>query len=154
MSPKTSDKRKNKRYDTSVKVYFHYPYDINTKVDYQLIDKKHEKVLSPKYTGISKNVSVEGLCFHSEQHLHGGDNLLIELHLPGDRGPVLMEGLVRWCEETLNNPGYDTGVKLLTVDGKSVAETVHYDNAYHVEWSAVLESVLGKFRLLSKKRRK
>jgi len=147
-----NEQRRSDRFETDVKVYFHYPYDINTKVDYQLTDQKREKFLSPKYEGISKNVSAEGLCFHSSQELRDGDNLLIEVHLPGDASAIAFEATVRWCQSTEKEAGFDTGVKLITVNGQSVTETIHFDQMYHIEWSAVLEAILGKYRILTRNR--
>jgi len=152
MPRRTKEHRKSNRFETDVKVFFHYPYDINTKVDYQLRDKTTPKLLSPKYPGVSKNVSAEGFCFHSAQKLRGGDNLLIEVHLPGDSSAIALEGTVRWCQSTTKEEGFDTGVKLLTVNGQSVHETIHFDERYHIEWSAVLEAILGKYRIISQRR--
>jgi len=146
------EKRKSDRFETDVKVYFYYPYDFDTKVDYQVRDKG-QRLLSPKYSGISKNVSAEGLCFHSARQLRGGDHLLIELHLPGDASIIALEGTVCWCQGGETEAGFDTGVRLLTVNGQSVPETIHFDAQYRLEWSAVLEAVLGNYRILTQKRR-
>ena len=151
MNEPLKEQRKSGRFATDVEVYFHYPYDINTKVDYQLTDKNHVK-LSPKYAGTSRNVSAEGLCFHSSKQLRGGDNLLIEVYLPGDESAINLEGTVRWCQSMEKEAGFNTGVKLVTVNGQSVRETIHFDEMYHIEWSLVLESILGKYRILAQKR--
>jgi hypothetical protein len=147
------ENRKNTRYATAVKVYFHFPYELESKVDYRLTDKDHKEQLSPTYSGLSKNVSAEGLCFNSGQELKKNDNLHIELQLPGDKSYVSMEGVVRWCLPAQKRPGYDTGVQLQSVNGKSIRESIYFDEKYQVEWSALLEAILGKFRVLAQKRK-
>ena len=49
---------------------------------------------------------------------------------------------------------FDTGVRLISVGKKSVAESIHFDKEYNVFWSEPLESVLGNFALLSKNLKK
>ena len=146
-------KRKNERYETEIDVYFHFPYELQTKLDYQVTDDTHTQPVSPRYSGISKNVSAEGLCFNSKTILSKGDYLLIDLHLPGDNTNVMMEGMVRWCQAGKRQKGYDTGVQLITVNGESIKESIYFDETYQVEWSALLESVLGKFRIISQNRK-
>ena len=149
-----NDHRKNSRYETEVKVYFHFPYELQTKVDYQIKAKEQQGGSSPLYTGISRNVSAEGICFNSSQQLTKNDHLIIELHLPGDNANVMMEGKVRWCLKSKDGKGFDTGVQLVIVNGKSIAESIYFDETYQIEWSALLEAVLGKFRILSQDRKK
>ena len=67
------------------------------------------------------------------------------------RPPIRLEGEVRWCQ--FERPGYETenglyntGVKLLRINGRSIPETIHYDQAYHIIWSAALESILGNIK--------
>jgi len=147
------DSRKNTRYATEVKVYFHFPYELESKIDYRVLDKDHKKALSPVYSGLSKNVSAEGLCFNSEQELKKDDNLHIELQLPGDKSIVSMEGVVRWCLPAQKKAGFDTGVHLHSVNGRKIQESIYFDATYQVEWSALLEAVIGKFRILAQKRK-
>ncbi len=146
------EKRRYERYDTALKIYFDFAYDIKTKVKFQLIDRKKAKTLSPKYSALSKNVSAEGLCFASRKKLQKGDYLNLEVYLPGAVTPVRMQGEVRWslvmpAAADMTDPGaYQTGVLLMTVNGESVPETIHYDKEYRLHWSVVLESVLGSFK--------
>lgn len=146
------EKRWYERYDTALKIYFDFAYDIKTKVKFQLIDRKKAKTLSPKYSALSKNVSAEGLCFASRKKLRKGDYLNLEVYLPSAVTPVRMQGEVRWSTAAAaTDPGaYQTGVLLKTVNDESVPATIHYDKEYRLHWSVVLESVLGSFKNLIK----
>ena len=65
-----------------------------------------------------------------------------------------MEGKVRWSKEILPEPAerykFDRGVKLIVVEDKPVAKTIHYDKEYRVPWSIVLESVFGGFKKIAR----
>jgi hypothetical protein len=150
---KKRERRKYERYETKAKVYFRIIYEIETKIEFQIVTKKQEgESLSQKYSAISKNVSVEGLCFASEKQLKKGDMLYLEVYLPRRKNPIHMQGQVRWSQVTSpqqqKEGKYDTGVKLISVEGKSVMASIHYDEANHLIWSVVLESIFGSFRRL------
>jgi len=151
------ERRKYKRYNTEVKVYFDFSFDLQTKVDYKIIDQKTKKAVTDKYSAVSRNISVEGLCIVSEKELSKWDQLFMELYLPGSSIPVPMEGFVRWCspnkpaDEIKQNDekaNYLVGVQLSKVKGEPVQESIHYDEEYKVDWSNVLESVFGSYKLL------
>ena len=157
MAERKQERRKYKRYNTEVKIYFDFKFDLQTKVDFEVIDKENKKPLSDKYTAISRNISVEGLCFVSERELKEGDVLQLELYLPGSNKPIPMEGTVRWCfpnkpVEEAKDKGekvkYFSGILLSVVKGKSVQDSIYYDQEYQVNWSDVLESVFGDYKLL------
>src|SRR3989338_6544012 len=95
---KRNEQRKYERYDTEVKVYYFVTYDVKTRVRFQILDKAHRKN-SPQYSAVSKNVSVEGICFLSGKELHKGDCLFLEVLLPGSKAFIPMEGEVRWCRK-------------------------------------------------------
>ena len=150
-----NDKRKYERYDTEIQIYFAVTYDIQTKVEFQVLDESKESL--KKYSAVSKNVSAEGLCFYSEKELKRGDRLYLEVYIPGSKKPIGMEGEVRWSQGMMTakkKKVFDTGVKLLVVNGESVAKSIYRDDKYQVIWSTVLECVLGNFRILQQKKRK
>jgi len=151
---KKHERRKYERYATEAKVYFRVVYEIKTKVEYQIADKE-EGTLSKKYSAMSKNISVEGLCFVSDRQLAKGDKLYLEFYLPKREQPIRMEGQVRWSQATSKEEKqedkFDTGVKLTAVEGKSVMASIHYDEPNHLVWSVVLESVFGSFRKIAQK---
>lgn len=148
------EKRRYERYNTELKVYFDFAYDIKTKVKFKILDKKKEMISSRKYSGLSRNVSAEGLCFACRRKLRKGDFLDLEVYLPGAAAPVRMRGEVRWSQcisdEATREKVYQTGVLLKTVEDKPVEGTIHYDKEYRVHWSIVLESVLGSFKDLAR----
>ena len=153
MDKPKEERRKYERFDTEVKIYFHVDYDIETTVKFQVVDKKKAKASSTKYSALSRNISAEGLCFTSEKKLEERDSLILEVYLPDEKDPIPMEGEVRWSQPISPNETnkFNTGVKLITVNGKSVATSVYYDKANHVIWSIVLESVLGSFKKFAQK---
>jgi hypothetical protein len=71
-----------------------------------------------------------------------------------------MKGQVAWCkpvvpsyedrlqEDIEGKRTFEVGVRLLKVNGVSVAESIHHDAVYDVDWSIVLESIFGNFRML------
>ena len=53
-----------------------------------------------------------------------------------------------------NKQMYHIGVILALVNGKPVNESVHFDKEYGVDWSVVLESVFGSYKMLMGERYK
>ncbi|MDP1853020.1 MAG: PilZ domain-containing protein [Candidatus Omnitrophota bacterium] len=149
------ERRKYLRYNTEVKIYFHVNYDLKTKVRFQVLDEKESMLLSKKYPALSRDVSAEGLRFNSGKELKKGNSLYLEVYLPRKKRPVRMTGQVRWSKKVLGSGSgknkFDTGVKLLTVSGKPVSNSIYFDNESRVIWSTVLDSVFGSFRKLMQK---
>jgi len=152
------DKRKYERFDTEVKIYFQVSYDLKTRVEYQILDKDKKETASAKYEAVSRNVSAEGLCFTSDKNLEKGELLFLEIYLPKQKEAIPMKGEVVWCRpDSLakkNEGKFDTGVRLIMVDGKSVPESIYRDKEHGVVWSAVLDAVFGNFRIFAQKRNK
>ncbi|MFH1678915.1 MAG: PilZ domain-containing protein [Candidatus Omnitrophota bacterium] len=146
------ERRRFQRHDTEMKVSFQVSYDIKTRVKFQVLDKSKQKLASKKYSGLSKNINVEGLCFTSKKKLEKGNKLLLEVYAPNIVVPVRMQGKVLWDIEFPQGSGlFHAGVKLISVNKKPVADTIHYDKKYKVIWSIVLESVFGSFKTMVKK---
>ena len=150
----TSERRRHIRYDTEMKVYFHVKYDIKTRVKFTVIDGG----VVHKYSGLCKNVSAEGLCFVSKKILNKGDLLLIEVYEPIVKGPIIMEARVQWCrqipDEDKKKHMFHAGVRIISVNGKSVHDTIHMDKEYKVIWSDVLDSLFGSFSAMMRKLKK
>ena len=141
------EKRKFERYDTEIKIYFQVSFNIKTVVKFIVVGKDKKKTHPKKHLALSKNVSAEGLCFSSVKKLEKGDVLYIEIYLPKQKRPILMEGEVRWSRPVAGTKNkFDTGVHVATVSGKSVSDSIFHDEKNRVVWSAVLESVFGNFR--------
>jgi len=154
MSDYPNERRKGQRFETDVRVYFYFTYDLNTKVEYRRVENPKHNILSEKHLATSKNVSVEGLCFVSSEQLKKGDELFLDVYLPGVNEPIQMDGMVRWSKNIPANQTkyYDTGVLIRTVNGEDVKNSIHHDKEYDVEWSDLLEMVLGNYSIVSKKR--
>ena len=148
------EKRQHKRFDTEVKVYFHFEYDVKTKVEYQKADTGG-KVTPQKFPAVSRNVSSAGMCIVCDHLLQLGDHLFLDVYVPGSQEPIPMEGDVKWSKklEQAIEGKYSAGIQLTKVMGEDVQASIHYDDAYKVEWSAVLEAVLGSYRVIAQKRK-
>ena len=166
MADQSKERRKFKRYNTDIEIYFDFIYDLETKVEFELIDEKGEKSLSDKYSAVSRNVSVGGLCFATSEKVNQSDLLHLEVYLPGSGDPIHMKGQVEWCkpvppsyeerilEEMEGRRVYEVGVRLLFVNEESVDDSIHHDAIYDVDWSIVLESIFGNYRTLMEGRYK
>ncbi|MCM8791249.1 MAG: PilZ domain-containing protein [Candidatus Omnitrophica bacterium] len=152
------ERRKYLRYDTDMKVYFQVKYDIKTRVEFIVLEEEWKSGTVHKYSGLCKNVNVEGMCFVSRKKLNKGDILLLDVYEPIVKGPVRMEGEVRWSKKISGKEGdrglFRTGVRLISVNGKSVADSIYFDKKYKIVWSAVLESLFGNFAAMLKKLKK
>ena len=153
----TQERRQYERFETEARVYFYVAHDLKTKVQFQVIDLQKTKKESPKYQGISKNISAGGIGFVSEKKLGEGEVLYIEVYLPQKDDPIPMVGEVRWSKvSSLSRKTeslFETGVKLTRVAGKSVEESIYYDEPNKIVWSSVLESIFGTFRILQQQKR-
>ena len=148
------EQRKAERYPVARDVEFDFFYDFKSamKVSEQVETKTDQRI---KYYAQSKNVSLQGLCFKCEKHLDRGDVLDLELLIPGDDEAVRLQGEVRWVKSLPEEEGhvaYDIGVKVCTVNGIAADSTIYFDKNYHVYWSEVLESILGKFRIIQQQK--
>ena len=152
----TIDRRKYLRYDTELKVYFHVTYDLKTRVKFRVMKSEHKELAGHKYSGLCRNVSVEGLCFTSKKKLGKGDILQIDVYEPIVKAPVTMEAEVCWSRKVPGPDGgsYRTGVRLVSINGASVAKSIHFDKKYKVVWSKVLESLFGTFAAMVRKLKK
>jgi len=157
MTNPTPERRRYERYDTEVQIYFQVKYSLKTIVRFQVIDKEHQKPSSPKYSALSKNISPEGICFSSQKNLQKEEVLNLEVYIPGENQPILMEGEVRWSKELAGKSSakeFETGIRIISVNGQSVEKSIYFDSANKIVWSAVLESIFGTFKEFSKKRKR
>ena len=151
------ERRKYKRYDTDAKIYFTVNYEVNTKLEFQVVDRRNGTVESQKHPAVGRNISAAGMGFSSAKALAKGDILHLEVFIPGKTEQIQMIGEVRWSQENKKTrkpeEKFDTGIQLISVNGKAVADSIFFDETHKVIWSNVLESVLGSFRVLEQKRR-
>ncbi len=142
------EKRKFERFSTEKEVFFTVTFEVKTKVNFQVVDPRHDQILPAKYPALSRNVSAAGISLVSLKKLDPGDILILEVYTLFSREPVFMEGQVRWCKPALDphEGKFETGVLLTTIEGRDVRETFYHDEQRRVVWSGVLEAVLGSFR--------
>ena len=144
------ERRKYQRYDLETRVHFFIKdFKLVTKVKFRVFDKDRPRSEIREFSGISRNVSVEGLRFTSAKKLKAGDSLFMKVYLPKSKTPIPMVGEVRWSRKISQSSSetgkYNTGVMLLSVNGRSVARSIHIDRKYNEPWSIVLDSVFGSF---------
>ena len=152
-----SERRKYDRYETALKIQFYVNFDLETKIDFRIKEKNSKDFSVETYEALSKNVSVEGICFSSARKLTKGDMLLLDVYLPSAVNSIKMQGEVRWSRpaEDKNAKGmYDTGIKLSTVNSEPVEKTIFIDDVHQIAWSIVLESIFGNFKHLASRRKK
>lgn len=147
------NRRTYERFDKQAKAFFYFHYDLNSKLDVQrVIEGTTDQI--EKYPATSRNVSAQGLCFRSLHQLNQGNHLQLDMYLTGDKEPIHLEGEVCWCQaaNSVSPQGFfDTGIRLLSINGLPVAETIHYDQTYHLIWSNVLDIIFGDIRKMSQK---
>ena len=101
---------------------------VEARVDFQ-IKEKRKASLARSLSALSKNVSVEGICFKTDVHLFPGETLLLDIFLPGDNKPLRIFGEVRW-EKAVQSRGshnvYETGVKLFTFNQTDENKFIEY----------------------------
>ena len=150
MDNKNPEKRKFERFNTGKEVFFQITYDVKTKVAFQVMDKEAGKALSRKYLALSKNVNAEGMCFTCTRKLDPGDILLLEVNSMSSKEPIHMKGEVKWSEKNYLDQEeynkYSTGVRMISVEDKPIAETYQCNENNEIVWSGVLEAVLGNFQ--------
>jgi len=153
------ERRKYERYITEAKVFFRVAYDLKTRVKFRVINFAKKRYQQQQYhSGVTKNICAEALCFSCGQELKKGDFLFLELYLPKDETPILMEGSVIWskCVSVIQekNANFEVGVRLAKVNDVSVVQSIYFDEEHQVTWSAVLEAIFGSFRKLAQEKPK
>lgn len=150
MSPQPSDQRKFRRYSTEVEGLFQVAYPLVTNLNFQIVDQESGEFHSSKYSAVSKNVGVEGMCLTTTLRLNQGEHIYLEVFPKGKKDPIPMEGQVRWARQCLLASGkerqFDTGIKIISVKGQPVSETFEKDKADQVIWSGVLRMIFGEFK--------
>lgn len=158
MDVKTFDEQRlHERYSPESKIGTHFFYEIATKLKIQRFDKWTNTVFGEQHNAFLKNISVEGLCFCTEQKFQIGQFLYLEIFVPQDNHTVPLAGEIRWIkaiEHSAQRPRkFEVGVQLVTVNGHPVRDSIYFDQNYHVEWSEVLEAVFGHYRVIMQNQR-
>lgn len=149
MAYRGKERRRYQRYNMETRIHFYVDYELVTKIKFRVIGECKGASGAKKFTGITRNISAEGIRLSSPRKLKRGDKLCLEVYIPRARKPISMVGEVRWSRKMFpsakRGAGFDTGVRLLTVKGRSVAKSIRIDRKYKEPWSIVLSSVLGGF---------
>lgn len=101
---------------------------------------RFELTLEAKYRIISveeafrftetKNISAEGLCFQSGEHLKIGVYIEMEVDLKDDKPPVSMVAEIRWSAEAMpqvtGHKKYNNGVKMISRPAADEARFLKY----------------------------
>jgi hypothetical protein len=152
MDKSSSEKREYKRHQLEKEIPLNFEYTIDAELDF--IPQVGQENSAIKYHAVAKNLSVEGVCIQADRELTLGEHLKLEFYVRGSDIPVHMQGQVCWSKEACDERGFDSGLILKTIEGRTVHETVHYDEVYKVYWSDVLEiitEIQKKIRLKNNK---
>ena len=103
------ERRKYDRYITDESVQIYVKFKLEEKLSFR-IKRSKGQFSSGQYEGINQNVSVEGLCFGSDQKLKKGDAVLLEINVPSRKPLVSMEGKVKWSRLPAKKEGRKIGV--------------------------------------------
>lgn len=145
-----NEKRKCVRLEPQTGNQLNFVYDFESSIQIELNEPNNEQ--KHIYKGIAKNISADGICIHSDYQLNIGKTVEIEYFLPGEEKSIHMKGEVRWSkiisDAVEDTSGFDAGLRLISVEGESVQQSIYFDDEYHVYWSNVLESVLGRYRIM------
>jgi Tfp pilus assembly protein PilZ len=157
MEPRQQEKRRYKRHRTLRQKDYDFAYSVETRMECEIEDEKKNPDHS-KFNAYTQNLSAEGMCFVSEQKLTKGTPVHLSLFLPDCDEMVDMEGHVKWSLEKQAEQDHKkifaTGIQLDEVNGQLVSESIHYDELFRLQWSVVLESVFGRYRLFIDQKKK
>jgi len=79
-------------------------------------------------TGLTQNISAGGLCFVSIEQMEGGQELSLELILPGSVDSIAIKAKVVWCKITQTHPEtlYKYGVEFIEISDDHRQQVAHY----------------------------
>jgi hypothetical protein len=150
-----AERRRHGRYQSDLKLAFYVSFDLEASINFRVKKQEGQKFSKAKYSGTTKNISAEGLCFISNVELCKRDHLSLDLYLPNKVEPVVMEARVRWSRikerKASGEKSVETGIKIITVGKEDVEKSVVFDEIHKIYWSNILEIVFGdqKHQLLS-----
>lgn len=90
--------------------------DTEVKIECMPIEDQKEKI-----PAISKNISIQGICFNSNKEFKSKTPIKLQVCIPNNPKPVYLEGEVVWCKAVKSSkpgepPTFDTGVKLPDIE--------------------------------------
>ncbi len=93
-----------------------------------------------KISAVTKNISVQGICFNSKKKLIADTLIEIQIRIPGYSKPIRLEGKVVWCKTVESEkfgglPTFDIGIRLIDIDKSDESKFFMY----------VLDKVVEKY---------
>ena len=118
--------------------------NVANEVNFRVRDKKTPACrqagtgpLKAKTSGVSKDISMEGICFSTEKQLESGTKLDLEIMLPSGSEPLILKGEVKWSRlleaEANAKAMFDTGVQLLVIQESDENRYLRYVNQKMME---------------------
>jgi len=111
--------------------------NVANEVNFRVRDKKTAEPLKAKTPGVSKDISMEGICFSTEKQLEPGTKLDLEIMLSSESEPLILKGEVKWSrplEAQANLKAmFETGVQLLTIQESDENRYLRYVNQKMME---------------------
>ena len=111
--------------------------NVANEVNFRVSGKKTTEPLKAKTSGVSKDISMEGICFSTEKQLESGTKLDLEIMLPSGSEPLILKGEVKWSrllEAQANAKAmFDTGVQLLVIQESDENRYLRYVNQKMME---------------------
>ena len=111
--------------------------NVANEVNFRVKDKETAGPLEAKASGISKDMSMEGICFSTDKQLEPGTKLDLEIMLPSESEPLILRGEVKWSrllEARANLKAmFDTGVQLLVIQESDENRYLKYVNQKMME---------------------
>jgi c-di-GMP-binding flagellar brake protein YcgR len=107
----SKERRKFKRFDAYMNVQF----------------RSQEEKKAKEVSGLSRDVSREGIKVSTDHELRAGALVDMEIQLPDDARPVRSTGKVMWSKsEKAKENGYESGVSFLLIDPVDKFRTLDY----------------------------
>ena len=107
----SKERRKFKRFDPYMNVQF----------------RSQEEKKAKEVSGLSRDVSREGIKVNTDRQLHAGSLVDMEIQLPDDVRPVRSTGKVMWTKSgNSKENGYESGVSFLLIDPVDKFRTLDY----------------------------
>jgi len=110
----TKERRKFKRFDAYMNVQY-----------------RSQDAKTNEGSGLSKDLSREGIKVNTNQALQSGTLVDLEIHLPDDKRPVKSTGKVMWSKPS--NNGFESGVCFLLIDPVDKFRVLDYAYNYWLE---------------------
>jgi len=111
--------------------------DVATKVNFRRQGGKETGAFTASSASNGKNISMDGLCFRTQQQLEVGTRLALEVFLPSQPEPLLLQGEVRWCRpaeaKEKDKTVFDTGIRLLNIKDSDENRYLRYVNERMME---------------------